>query len=55
MPGLALTLLVAWVFADDADNALAADNAAKFAERFNRGSDTHKKSGPVSGRGSRKS
>ncbi len=29
------------VFADDTDNALAADNAAKFAERFDRGTDTH--------------
>jgi hypothetical protein len=30
-----------WVFADDADNAFAADNAAKFAERLNGGTDSH--------------
>jgi len=43
---LTLTLFVAWVFADDADHAFAADDAAKFAERFDRGSDTHKRSAP---------
>jgi hypothetical protein len=32
---------VARVFADDTDDAFAADDAAKFAERFDGGTDTH--------------
>jgi hypothetical protein len=32
---------VAWVFADNTDNAFAADHAAKFAEGFNGGTDAH--------------
>lgn len=32
---------MAGVFADNADNAFAADHAAKFAKRFNGGTDTH--------------
>jgi len=32
---------VTWVFADDTDDAFAADDAAKFAERFYGGTDTH--------------
>jgi hypothetical protein len=39
--GSALALLVARVFADDTDDTFAADNAAKFAEGFYRGADTH--------------
>jgi hypothetical protein len=32
---------VAWVFADNTDNAFAADHTAKFAEGFNGGTDAH--------------
>jgi hypothetical protein len=39
--GLTLTLFMAWIFADNTDNTFAADNTAKFAERFNGGTDAH--------------
>ncbi len=39
--GSALTLFVTWIFADNTDNTFAADNTAKFAERFNGGTDAH--------------
>jgi hypothetical protein len=32
---------VPWIFADNTDNTFAADNTAKFAERFNGGTDAH--------------
>lgn len=38
---LTLLLFVTRVFADDTDNAFAADYTAKFAEGFNGGTDTH--------------
>lgn len=36
---------MARVFADDTDDTFAADNAAKFAEGFYRGTDTHTERG----------
>ena len=45
MEVLTLTLLVAWVFADNTNDSFAADNAAKFAKGFNRGADSHDSSG----------
>jgi len=36
-----LALFVARVLADDTDDAFAADDAAKFAEGFDGGTDTH--------------
>lgn len=32
---------MAWIFADNTDNTFAADNTAKFTERFNGGTDAH--------------
>lgn len=43
---LTLTLFMAWIFADDADHAFAANDAAEFAERFDGCTDTHKRSAP---------
>jgi hypothetical protein len=42
MDGLALALLMAWVLADNAHDTFAADNAAKFAKRFHRRTDSHR-------------
>ena len=43
----ALTLLVAGVLADDANNIVAADDPAGFAEAFDRGADFHGEWGRV--------
>jgi hypothetical protein len=42
MDGLALALLMAWVLADNAHDTFAANNAAKFAKRFHRRTDSHR-------------